>query len=401
MNYQQKYLKYKNKYLKSKNQIGGMRKIRFDYNEKTITADVYDGLLCNNALMTDPVIASDGYSYERSYIKELLKKPNPKSPKTNEDLTKTLIRNYSLKSIINEFKEREFLSKKTLVYLYAGFKKDHYNPYGNNSFLPYSKQIEDINKIYKKYMREDISDYLRNIQFWDGEFPTHALEGNFNYLYFDCHPLCIEINFEDFEKGKNFVKEVNDKLNYVDGYPIKYGRWEVCAELLKEDKKMYDFSDERTYLRDNNPTIVKLYGGYYSPTDRVDKYDLKDLPNKYLLDLVLKIYSQYVDTADQKFKDFQVNLTDEKKWKGTLDPPTCMKEYFPSHKGPMSFNFIFDCKCDAINFIRDINIDLNINEEGSINKYGEWHFCATILNGESENDMMEFEKINNYITNYE
>ena len=56
-------------------------------------------------LMTDPVICSDGFSYERSAI-EIWLKAHDRSPKTNETLpNKTLIPNKTLKAAIVTFKE--------------------------------------------------------------------------------------------------------------------------------------------------------------------------------------------------------------------------------------------------------------------------------------------------------
>jgi len=58
-------------------------------------------------LMKDPVMASDGNSYERSEIENWFKLGNKTSPKTNDILEYTLlIPNNNLKILINEYKER-------------------------------------------------------------------------------------------------------------------------------------------------------------------------------------------------------------------------------------------------------------------------------------------------------
>lgn len=58
-------------------------------------------------LMTDPVMASDGYTYERSVIEDWFKKGHKTSPKTNQTLQYDfLIPNYNLKSLIQEYKKR-------------------------------------------------------------------------------------------------------------------------------------------------------------------------------------------------------------------------------------------------------------------------------------------------------
>ena len=58
-------------------------------------------------LMTDPVIAADGRTYERQEIEKWLKKSNT-SPITNEPLPSTvLIPNQLVKSLIREFEDKK------------------------------------------------------------------------------------------------------------------------------------------------------------------------------------------------------------------------------------------------------------------------------------------------------
>jgi hypothetical protein len=73
-------------------------------NNKNIPID----LCCPISLeiMEDPVICSDGHTYDRKSILLLFKKNNPKSPKTRKILDKNiLITNYNIKSIIENYKE--------------------------------------------------------------------------------------------------------------------------------------------------------------------------------------------------------------------------------------------------------------------------------------------------------
>ena len=107
MNHYNKYLKYKNKYLKYKSQMGGMIEETFTYNDKTITADVFEDFICpiSSEVMNDPVIISDGHSYERAVITQWLRDHNT-SPKTGEQLrNKNIITNYAIKGVIDEFKK--------------------------------------------------------------------------------------------------------------------------------------------------------------------------------------------------------------------------------------------------------------------------------------------------------
>jgi hypothetical protein len=56
-------------------------------------------------IMTDPVMALDGHSYERNAIEEWFRRtPGYKiSPKTNMRINSTLIPNYGLKSLIESY----------------------------------------------------------------------------------------------------------------------------------------------------------------------------------------------------------------------------------------------------------------------------------------------------------
>ena len=88
---------YEKIYLKLKNQVGG-RIIKIKYKGKIITVDVPDNFFCplTSELFSDPVIATDGQTYERSKIEELLNdhtSPLPKAVLTD----KTLFPNKALK----------------------------------------------------------------------------------------------------------------------------------------------------------------------------------------------------------------------------------------------------------------------------------------------------------------
>ena len=75
------------------------------FNENFIFISPYE---CFYDLYNDPVVASDGYTYEREYIERWLEIFNI-SPKTEEILVnKNLIKNYALKNAINEIIEKEF-----------------------------------------------------------------------------------------------------------------------------------------------------------------------------------------------------------------------------------------------------------------------------------------------------
>ena len=63
-------------------------------------ADEY--LLCpiSHEVMTEPVVAGDGHTYERKNIEEWLRRSNAVSPLTNQPMHRRLTPNHALKSII-------------------------------------------------------------------------------------------------------------------------------------------------------------------------------------------------------------------------------------------------------------------------------------------------------------
>lgn len=98
MNYKLKYIKYKLKYQNEKRKI-----IKSILNMNGGAAQVLlDDLTCpiSQNIMIDPVIASDGHTYERAYIRVVLDSPNPISPLTRENLNNVLLPNIPLRNII-------------------------------------------------------------------------------------------------------------------------------------------------------------------------------------------------------------------------------------------------------------------------------------------------------------
>ena len=56
-------------------------------------------------IFNKPVVASDGFSYEKYAIQHVLKSRTPKSPITRKPLSRTLYPNKSIESMIDEFKK--------------------------------------------------------------------------------------------------------------------------------------------------------------------------------------------------------------------------------------------------------------------------------------------------------
>jgi TPR repeat protein len=97
-----------------KNQINNTQEETFIYNCKLIKSDFLEDFFCpiSKLIMNDPVIINDGHSYEREYIIKWLKQSDF-SPKTGEKIQykNIIIPNYTLKSAINQFKEKIYNQK--------------------------------------------------------------------------------------------------------------------------------------------------------------------------------------------------------------------------------------------------------------------------------------------------
>ncbi len=73
--------------------------------------DIYKSILCpiTFELMEDPVMASDGHTYDKKAIEEWFNKGKQTSPMTGKKLqNKNLLVNYSIKSIIDNYKKNPF-----------------------------------------------------------------------------------------------------------------------------------------------------------------------------------------------------------------------------------------------------------------------------------------------------
>ena len=110
-NYYNKYLKYKNKYLQLKNQTGG------DYTDVSVNGHEFQvpSSLTDSSgsfdLFTDPVMTSDGQTYERTTIEQWFRQGRNTSPATGAILRdRTLIPNLTLKNVIKEIVNKEITS---------------------------------------------------------------------------------------------------------------------------------------------------------------------------------------------------------------------------------------------------------------------------------------------------
>lgn len=65
--------------------------------------------------MVDPVVASDGHSYERAAITEVIKNGNKVSPLTRELLSPSLFANFNLKSRIRHHDDEQFATAEAAI----------------------------------------------------------------------------------------------------------------------------------------------------------------------------------------------------------------------------------------------------------------------------------------------
>mmetsp|Transcript_13890 Transcript_13890/g.28417 ORF Transcript_13890/g.28417 Transcript_13890/m.28417 type:complete len:196 (-) Transcript_13890:54-641(-) len=75
-------------------------------------------------LMSDPCIASDGFTYERSAMSDWLKRSKT-SPKTGEKIGDTLIPNKTLKTMIGEWVEKQNIKEEKEALKCRRFTKSH------------------------------------------------------------------------------------------------------------------------------------------------------------------------------------------------------------------------------------------------------------------------------------
>jgi hypothetical protein len=106
-----KYLKYKNKYLQLKNQTGGYYiDVLVNDHEFQVPSSLTDGLVTMD-LFNDPVMTSDGQTYERRSIEQWFIQSHQTSPNTRTILRdRTLIPNLTLKNVIKEIVNKEITS---------------------------------------------------------------------------------------------------------------------------------------------------------------------------------------------------------------------------------------------------------------------------------------------------
>ncbi len=179
-----------------KNQINTIKEHTFVYNGKLINCDFLDDFLCpiSKLIMNDPVIINDGHTYERECIIKWLKQSNV-SPKTGEKIQNKniIIPNYTLKSAINQLKEKIYNQKLNKQINKLKIAADNGNSYAANKLgIMYRDGIRFVVKNYDKALEYFlIAEKLGN---------SDALVNIGNFYEFFTNPI-------DYDKAKEFYEK--------------------------------------------------------------------------------------------------------------------------------------------------------------------------------------------------
>jgi hypothetical protein len=186
----------------------------------------------------EPVVASDGYTYEKDIITELIEK-NEKSPVTQKTIETTLIPNIKIANIT-----KDFLDKNPDKII------DQYTKVLNH--LSYAKKINKI--IIEKKFNE-----LLKYKNYDWAI----------IYYYLCY--CENLFFDD--KFINFIREIDDDtLKYIidNSIDVKninskclhdFTKWDSCVDLIHYTIK-YSTPEINKYLIDKGVKLRKPIYGY-------------------------------------------------------------------------------------------------------------------------------------------
>lgn len=336
--------------------LGGMTKeedeepVRANSNkEEEPNNSIPNDYLCpiSHEIMSDPVVAKDGHTYDRSSIEKWFKtKGKPISPKTNKELSsEELVPNYSLRSIIQDFKENLKKEKNTTqpseIILFCGnpgvgkstlcnsiFGKDIFKSGTSIGIgLTTKKQqymhegklyidtpgLEDV-KMRQEAARE-IEEALKNNGNYKIIFVATLEAGRIRLTDFQTiNTVCSAIKTK-FEYGLIFnkvSKNVNQKINHMTASNIDEATLEQYLEPLQKKptsvtilKKDSDLDDQdNVYFGEKDENRMELLNFIDSlkanviKKENVGKMDVRDFDEK-----VKEIEEKYKKTiADLNLK---------------------------------------------------------------------------------------------------
>ena len=232
----------------TRNKITITIKLPSSFLNKNIIDYVNYGEECFYDFYNDPVVASDGYTYERKYIERWLNIFNI-SPTTGKEINKKLLKNFALINAINEIIEKEFSdydSKFTLVTKRQ--KKCIVHPLDN---FFYTKKIEIFNLLRSVPDNKKI-DILINLSPYDlvNTYLEYIYVYNFNWPHDKSLMLTIK-NFMEQNHSDFFIYAIN-KYNIEKAKELAfYQQQELEEEFLLNESPEYDTKQRNLQKRQN------------------------------------------------------------------------------------------------------------------------------------------------------
>jgi hypothetical protein len=273
-NYYNKYLKYKNKYLQLKNQTGG------DYTDVSVNdihfqvpSSLTDTLVTMD-LFNDPVMTSDGQTYERTSIEQWFRQRRQTSPNTRTVLRDNiLIPNLTFKNVINEIVNKEITSNDS-NYVYIDVTHNDITftiklppSFLNKNIIDYYYGGECFYDFYNDpVVASDGYTYERNyIEGWLNIFDISPTTGEqlinnkllINYALKNAINEIIEKEFSNYNPAFTLVtkRQKKCKVHPINDF-LRYKKESIIFNLLKSvpDNEKIDI------LRNLSPyDIVKTY----------------------------------------------------------------------------------------------------------------------------------------------
>jgi len=208
-----------------------------------------EDLTCSLSLQlyNEPVVASDGHTYEKQLLKKIFYSDNCVSPLTREKLTKTYVPNLKIRSMVRAYIEK-YPEKKSEQYI----KKNKTNFNNMKDFLDYNEL--DINNLLNANSIEYLIEMVSNIE----------LQSNENIIY-------TIMDEKETSYTKNILKLImkhNKKLNYRNNMNESY-----IKKLILNNHK-FSTDDVIKFAK----TIYKLHG-----LSEFDAVDNNGVPNVHCL----------------------------------------------------------------------------------------------------------------------
>lgn len=163
-------------------------------------------------LMEDPVTLNDGHSYDRKSIQEhLIHSQN--SPMTNEPLeNECIINNYNLKSLINEWKNKNSDKKEIILRNNLIVFKDDYKNVTSEKVELYTKNFQYHGSVKDGLKNGKGIIYFKNGEKYDGNWFNNEKHGKGKYFYEDKSNYSGDWKNDKYNDIGMFTNDVNIKF---------------------------------------------------------------------------------------------------------------------------------------------------------------------------------------------